>query len=688
MRVIGTAGHVDHGKSTLVQALTGIDPDRLQEEKKRGMTIDLGFAWIDLPLVDSPDSTAPSTATSKNSSDSNTSSKKKNSSSKKSNPRTGSSAKEAVPMQSVGIVDVPGHIDFIKNMLAGIGSVDACLLVIAADEGVMPQTREHLAILDLLAVPAGVVALTKVDLIDDEEWLDLVELDVVELLQETRLANAPIVRVSAATDVGLDQLRHELASTFAQLAPRRNRARPRLPADRIFSLSGFGTIVTGTLSDGLFAVGDPVEILPHGVAARIRGLQTHNQQIEQGKPGSRLAINLSGVSVDEIQRGNVIAKPDTLRSTILVDVDFRLLADAPKAIVHNQAVDFFSGAAEVPARVRLIGSEAIEPGQSGWLQLRLEKPMVVAAGDRYILRQPSPSMTLGGGSILSPHPRRRWRRFDPQVIARLETLAQGDPGEILLQTLARNLSLTAPELIEQSGLDIELAKSALQELQDAGAIITIQAGKSDSLFSVGAWQQLNENLEALLQNFHIQHSLRLGMQREELRNRLQSAVSTNKSGAGNSEIPVRLFNAFIEDAVENSHISANDTVIWQADFAPQLTSQQQKSVEKLLAAYAAQKFAPPNMVDTLQLLNQDENLLEYLIESNQLIRIGDGILFRQSDFAEMLDEIQKYAQQHGSVSLAQVRDLFQTSRKYAQAVLEEMDVRRITRRNGDIRLLR
>lgn len=688
MRVIGTAGHVDHGKSTLVQALTGIDPDRLQEEKKRGMTIDLGFAWIDLPLVDSPDSTAPSTATSKNSSDSNTSSKKKNSSSKKSNPHTGSSAKEAVPMQSVGIVDVPGHIDFIKNMLAGIGSVDACLLVIAADEGVMPQTREHLAILDLLAVPAGVVALTKVDLIDDEEWLDLVELDVVELLQETRLANAPIVRVSAATDVGLDQLRHELANTFAQLAPRRNRARPRLPADRIFSLSGFGTIVTGTLSDGLFAVGDPVEILPHGVAARIRGLQTHNQQIEQGKPGSRLAINLSGVSVDEIQRGNVIAKPDTLRSTILVDVDFRLLADAPKAIVHNQAVDFFSGAAEVPARVRLIGSEAIEPGQSGWLQLRLEKPMVVAAGDRYILRQPSPSMTLGGGSILSPHPRRRWRRFDPQVIARLETLAQGDPGEILLQTLARNLSLTAPELIEQSGLDIELAKSALQELQDAGAIITIQAGKSDSLFSVGAWQQLNENLEALLQNFHIQHSLRLGMQREELRNRLQSAVSTNKSGAGNSEIPVRLFNAFIEDAVENSHISANDTVIWQADFAPQLTSQQQKSVEKLLAAYAAQKFAPPNMVDTLQLLNQDENLLEYLIESNQLIRIGDGILFRQSDFAEMLDEIQKYAQQHGSVSLAQVRDLFQTSRKYAQAVLEEMDVRRITRRDGDIRLLR
>ena len=352
MRVIGTAGHVDHGKSTLVEALTGIDPDRLQEEKSRGMTIDLGFAWVDLPVI--------------------------------------VDGRPTSDREPVGIVDVPGHIDFIKNMLAGVGSIDAAVLVIAADEGIMPQTREHLAILDLLAVPDGVVALTKTDLIDEPEWLDLVELDIIELLQDTRLADAPVVRVSAASGEGLDELKQAIAIKLSDLEPRRNRARPRLPIDRIFSLSGFGTVVTGTLSDGHFSVGEPVQILPSGAEARIRGLQTHRQPIWQGEPGSRLAMNLSGIATDELRRGDVVVKPGTLRSTRLIDVRFRLLADAPRPLLHNQAVDFFSGATEVAARTRLLGSESLDPGQEGWLQLRLEHPVVVTAADRYILRQPSP----------------------------------------------------------------------------------------------------------------------------------------------------------------------------------------------------------------------------------------------------------------------------------------------------------
>ncbi|MEZ4731834.1 MAG: selenocysteine-specific translation elongation factor [Caldilineaceae bacterium] len=324
MRVIGTAGHVDHGKSTLVRALSGIDPDRLQEEKKRGMTIDLGFAWIELPMH---------------------------------------SANASTVAESVGIIDVPGHIDFIKNMLAGVGGIDAAMLVIAADEGVMPQTREHLAILDLLAVPAGLVALTKVDLIDDPEWLELVQLDIAELLLQTHLAEAPIVPVSATTGKGLIDLRRTLAHTLGQLAPRRNRARPRLPIDRVFSLSGFGTVVTGTLSDGHFAVGDAVEILPSGQPARIRGLQSHKQQVESGQPGSRLAINLSGVDTNQVRRGDVVAKPGTLHTTLLIDVQFRLLAEAARPLVHNQAVDFFSGASGnsgngAPARCRNVGAWA------------------------------------------------------------------------------------------------------------------------------------------------------------------------------------------------------------------------------------------------------------------------------------------------------------------------------------------
>jgi selenocysteine-specific elongation factor len=370
MRVIGTAGHVDHGKSTLVQALTGIDPDRLQEEKARGMTIDLGFAWLDLPR---PDGT----------------------------------------VESVGIVDVPGHIDFIKNMLAGVGGIDAALLVVAADEGVMPQTREHLAILDLLAVPAAVVALTKSDLIDDPEWLELVELDVAELLASTHLAGAPIVPVSAVTGAGLEELKRVLAMALTDLPPRRNRGRPRLPIDRVFTLSGFGTIVTGTLLDGELNVGDTVEILPTQRTARVRSLQTHRRPVQTARPGSRVAINLTGVGADALQRGDVVVHPNTLIPTTLIDVRFRLLADGPRPLKHNQAVDFFVGAAEIPAVVRLLGTETLAPGEEGWLQLRLARPAVVTAGDRFILRQPSPSQTLGGGVIVNPSPQRRWRRFDP-----------------------------------------------------------------------------------------------------------------------------------------------------------------------------------------------------------------------------------------------------------------------------------
>jgi len=682
MRVIGTAGHVDHGKSTLVEALSGIDPDRLKEEKARGMTIDLGFAWINLPILESADDQTLSSASPVEKS------AKHSSKSTKPSQKSAVSNKNSTPMQTVGIVDVPGHIDFIKNMLAGIGSVDACVLVISADEGVMPQTREHLAILDLLAVPAGVVALTKVDLIEDEEWLDLVELDVVELLQETRLENASIIRVSANTGTGLEELKSALAATLAELAPRRDRARPRLPADRIFSLSGFGTVVTGTLSDGLFSTGDPVEILPQGISARIRGLQTHSKQIEEGKPGSRLAMNLSGVGVDEIRRGDVITKPGTLRSTILIDVNFRLLSDASKAVVHNQVVTFFSGATEISARLRLLGSEIVEPGQTGWLQLRLNRPTVVAAGDRYILRQPSPSVTLGGGTILSPHPRRRWRRFDSQVIERLNTLAKGEPTNILLQVLARNLFLATPKLIEQSGLDVELAQKAIKELQEAGAIFDLQLGKSATYLSVGTWQQLNETLKTLLQQFHSQNPLRIGIQREELRNRLKSKTGTYREITNVADISVRFFNALLDAILPAGEIEANDSVVWLAYFKPTLTEQQQKRIEQLLALFDAKKHAPPNANETLAVLGEDEKLLDYLIDSDQLIRIGDGILFRQETFVEMVNEIQGYMRENGSISLAQVRDLFQTSRKYAQALLEEMDSRRITRRDGDIRLLR
>jgi selenocysteine-specific elongation factor len=646
MRVIGTAGHVDHGKSTLVLALTGIDPDRLKEEKARGMTIDLGFAWFDLAMLPHGDSGKP---------------------------------RDDDAVESIGVVDVPGHIDFIKNMLAGVGGIDAAMLVIAADEGVMPQTREHLAILDLLAAPALLVALTKVDLVDDEEWLDLVELDVVDLLRGTQFADAPVVRVSALTGAGLPELRTQLAKQLQRLPPRRNRAAPRLPVDRVFSLSGFGTIVTGTLSDGVFGVGDAVEVLPSGQAARIRGVQTHKQQVPQAEPGSRVALNLTGVGTDAIARGHVVVRPRSYRTTMLVDVAFRLLADAPKPLAHNQQVDFYCGATEVSARARVLGADEIRPGQEGWLQLRLSAPVVVTAGDHYILRQPSPSLTLGGGRILAPHPRRRWRRFDPALLARLETLAQGAPDAVLLETLARRPFLSADELIATTGLDIDLARETLGELRRQGALVELGSGEPMLLTQEG-WNSALAQLRTVLQTYHTQFPLRRGMPREEVRSRLQPH-------SGSASVGLRLFNGWIEGARAAGLVEGDESLLWLSNFAVVLSAEQQALVDRLLAQFAELGYTPPSATDALRIVG-DERLLDLLLEQGRLVRLPGGVLFRREEFERMRDAIQGFLAERATITLAETRDLFDTSRKYAQAVLEEMDARRITRRDGDVRVLR
>jgi selenocysteine-specific elongation factor len=317
MFVIGTAGHVDHGKSTLVEALTGINPDRLREEQEREMTIDLGFAWVDLPGG-----------------------------------------------ETIGIVDVPGHRDFIENMLAGVGGIDAALFVIAADEGVMPQTREHLAILDLLEVNGGVIALTKTDLVDDAEWLELVTLDVAETLEDTVLADASIIPVSARTGRGLERLKQALADCLSGRPPRPDKGRPRLPVDRVFTLSGFGTVVTGTLTDGVLESGQTIEVQPGGRTSRIRGLQTHKEKIDRAAPGSRVAINLTGIRKSDLERGQVVTTPGWLRPTVLTDVRYRHLPRSDRPLRHNEEVKLFSGSAETLARTRVLGQERVGDGRS------------------------------------------------------------------------------------------------------------------------------------------------------------------------------------------------------------------------------------------------------------------------------------------------------------------------------------
>ena len=640
MHVIGTAGHVDHGKSRLVFALTGIDPDRLPEEKAREMTIDLGFAWLTLPSG-----------------------------------------------EQVGIVDVPGHIDFIKNMLAGIGGIDAALFVVAADEGVMPQTREHLAILDLLHVPAGVVALTKVDLVQEPEWLELVQEEVSELLAGTCLADAPVVAVSARTGEGLQQLLEALDAVLRNAPPRRDLGRPRLPIDRVFTVAGFGTVVTGTLSDGSFEVGQEVEIVPGGVRARIRGLQTHKRKIERAVPGSRVAINLSGVRTEQLRRGQVVTLPGLLRPTQLVDVRLRLLPDASSPLKHSQEVHFFCGAAEVVARTRLLDAEVIPPGGEGWVQLRLREPVALVAGDRFIVRQPSPSRTLGGGQVVNPHPRRRHRRFRPEVIARLETLARGRPTDILLQTLQEREPAGAREVVAASGLEEKAAIGALDELLSTGQVSFLGVSEAAAsaaqavagnryLVSAAGWDQLTERLRGVLADYHRQYPLRLGMPREELKSRLQPRRPW----------PGRLFNEIMSRAAAEGIVVEAEGLIRTADHVVRFTPEQQARVDALLSSFRAQPYTPPSVAEAIASVGPD--VLQALIEAKTLTRVSEDVLFLTETYEEMVERVLAHLRAKGSITVAEVRDMFGSSRKYALALMEHLDERRVTRRVGDERVLR
>lgn len=627
MHVIGTAGHVDHGKSTLVQALTGINPDRLREEQEREMTIDLGFAWLTLPNG-----------------------------------------------ESVGIVDVPGHRDFIENMLAGVGGIDAALFVIAADEGVMPQTREHLAILDLLRIPGGVVALTKIDLIDDPDWLELVQADVSEALQGTVLDGAPIIPVSARTGQGLAELTAALQEVLARTPPRPDRGRPRLWIDRVFTIGGFGTVVTGTLVDGHLEVGQEVEILPRGLRARIRGLQTHKTRIQRAVPGSRVAINLTGISKQDLARGDLVTTPGWLRPTTLTDVRLDLLRDAPFPLKHNAFVKFFCGSAETVARVRLLGTETLAPGESGWVQLELDDPLPLVRGDRFIIRVPSPAVTVGGGEVVDPNPGRKHRRFRPEVLARLETLARGTPAEVLLQTLERRGPLTVRDLLEVSGLG-EAAPEALAELFSTGDAVVLDAVPEPAparlVVSRSWWSATTARMRDELAAYHARYPLRPGMSREELRSALR--------------LDPRAYNGLLARAAADGLIVDEAATVRLPEHQVRFTPQQQQAVDDLLARFRAAPYATPSVKEAAALVG--EEVLGVLLARGDLVQVSPEVLFLRETYEEMVERIRTHIQQQGSITLAQVRDLFQTSRKYAQALLEYLDGVGVTRRVGDERVL-
>ncbi len=642
MSCIGTAGHVDHGKSTLVEALTGIDPDRLAEEKERGMTIDLGFAWLTLP-----------------------------------------SGRE------VSIVDVPGHESFIKNMLAGVGGIDAALLVVAADEGIMPQTREHLAILDLLRVSRGVVALTKADLVD-EEWLELVREEVAEQLQPTTLAGASIIPISAYTKQGLPQLLATLDSVLDEAQERPYSARPRLPIDRVFSMTGFGTVVTGTLLDGTFKIGQEVEIYPGGLKTRIRSLQTHRHQVEVARPGSRVAINLPNVARTDLARGNVVALPGQMYPTVLLDARIELLADAKRPLAHNTLVDFYSGSQEIAAHVRLLDVEELQPGRSAWVQLRLGAPAVVARRDRFILRIPSPSITIGGGEVIDVHPRYH-RRFQPQIIAALERLSHGSPEELVLTALdRRNLAkaggkarqgLTGYELSDiarQCNLAEDVTQRILETFLSEGRVRKI----GTLWFAQHIWDMLTAEAILLVSEQHKQYPLRSGLSKEEWRTRLNLSPKVANDVFAVLQEEGRLTTVTNSTGAQSARTGG---LICLPGFVPSFTPAQQQQVERLVKLFQASPYMPPGISEAEAIVGAD--VLTALIEQGRLMKLGDGVLFLRTTYDEAVATLVSYIREHGKITVAEARDVLGATRKYILPLLEHMDALHITRRTGDVRLL-
>ncbi len=615
MRVIGTAGHVDHGKSTLVKRLTGIDPDRLAEEKAREMTIDLGFAWLTLPNG-----------------------------------------------ETLGIVDVPGHRDFIENMLAGVGGIDAVLLVIAADEGIMPQTREHLAIIDLLGIHNGLIVLTKIDTIDDPDWLDLVENEIRDAVSNTTLANAEIVHVSAHSGAGIPELIEKISAVLADLPLNTHYNAPRLPIDRVFTISGFGTVVTGTLLGGTLRVGDEIEIQPFSVRGRIRGLQSYKQPVEIAQPGSRVAVNVAGIEKSALERGFVLTHPRQLQPTLLVDVNFRHLKDTSRPLKHHSEAKLFAGAAESTVRVRLLNDETLPPGAEGWLQLRLEKPLALSQGDRFILRYPSPAETIGGGIVVNPQPGRRWKRFQPSVIEQLETRMRGTPAERIAQACHTPIKRAAlQKAVGYSDNELDAA------IQDALAQGILRQLPDDSYVAEWAWQGILRRIENELLTFHHAEPLRRGMPREELRSRLglKQALLTMLLDGQNTVV-------------------AENNALRMADHEIRFSDTQQHAIHDLYEQMNAAPYTPPSYADATEIVG--ENVLRALIELGEIVQVQPDVIFSRQAYEEMVAELLNLIDQNGQVTAAELRNRFNTTRKYAIGLLEHLDSAGITKRAGDARV--
>ena len=627
--VAGTAGHIDHGKTSLVKALTGTDTDRLPEEKARGITIDLGFAFLEEP-----------------------------------------------DGLTIEIVDVPGHERFVKNMLAGVGGIDLALLVIAADEGVMPQTREHLAICSLLHIKSGMVALTKTDMVEPD-WLELVRDDVARLLGGTFLAGCPIVPVSSKTGDGLPELRAALGALARAVPAKALDRTARLPVDRVFTVKGFGTVVTGTLTAGRLAIDERVEVYPRGLQSKVRGLQVHGHAVESAQAGQRTAVNLQGVERTAIERGDVIAPAGTLVQTVLVDATVELLADAPRTLKLRERVRFHVGTQEVMARVLLVGETELPQGRASFGRFRLEAPVVALPGDRYVIRTYSPIVTIGGGTLLDVAPP-RFKRKAPALRTHLELLATGSPAEVVEEHL-RQAGAAGARLVDlraRTPFGPELLRTLLEGLQKSGAVVAVDR---EAYLHRDANDRLRTATLALLESFHAEHPLRGGISREELRSR-----------AGNAQ--EKVFAQLLGTLETEGVVRSEKDQVRLASHTIRLSPEQQRVVDGVEAEFRRALAAPPAVEETLAKFGvkgtEKHELFQLLLADRKLVRVRESLYFHAAALQEIQDTLVAHLKVKKELSPADMKDLFGVSRKYAIPLMEYFDAQRVTVRQGERRVLR
>ena len=621
--IIGTAGHVDHGKTALIKALTGIETDRIKEEKKRGITIELGFAYLDLP-----------------------------------------------DGEKAGIIDVPGHEKFVKNMLAGAGGIDLALLVVAADEGFMPQTREHLGILSLLNISEGIIVVTKKDMVD-EDWLEIVCDEVRQEVQGTFLENAQIIPVSSYTGEGIEQLRQAIFTMIDQKTQIKNLDVPfRIPVDRIFSVEGFGTVITGTLIEGTMKVGDPVTVYPSRIESRIRNLQVHSQDVQEAYAGQRVAVNLAGLKKTDLNKGDVIAVPDSMHTTMMIDIHLTVLKDCDREIRNATRLHLYHGARDILCKIVLLDRDSVGAGESCYAQLRLEEEIAVKTGDRFVLRFYSPVETIGGGVILDSNPFKH-KRNDAAVLESLK-LKEGGSDREKISAALRDYSArfeTLDFLQIQTGIPKEQFDQQINKLIKDKVAFRVS---DNVVIHTDYLNRLKDSAVKLLESYHKENPLREGMKKDEFRNKLIKYED------------ISVVDKITDSLVNRKVLKYVNNCVALADFEVQQDNNQQE-IENAFLQGGFSPESPDQIAARFPKVKNFKQVLESLVNTGKLVRVEEKILLHADYYNKALTLAKEHVDQNGQITLAEMRDLMGACRKFAVAVLEYWDKRGITKKVGDAR---